>query len=210
MKRLVLACFAVLVLMAGCRKKPSEFAKLETEYSTLVTKEGDDAFESQQMDTILRGLQAIPADAADKPNAQTLAQLIISEQQRVATARHLEEPTAAQNPPPRSFDDPLPVEEEAGVDAGTADVEDAGPPQPRGGMDEKAFLSLFGSCFTPGPPAKLEGGLVATSHVLSASADCQKRFGAPGAVTSYLFTDGGLWGKSTDTTRQVDAGPPSL
>lgn len=204
MKLWALGLSVVLILAAGCRKKPSEFARLEAEYSALVTKDGDDAFESPQMDAILKGLQAVPADAADKPNAQTLAQVIISEQHRVATMRHVEEPPAAEAPPRRAGD-PEPVDEAEALAAGTDVVEDAGPPQPKGGMDEKAFLSLFGSCFAPGPPVKLEGGLIASSQVLSANADCQKRFGAPGAVTSYLFADGGLWGKSTDT-RPADAG----
>ena len=45
-----------------------------------------------------------------------------------------------------------------------------------------------------------------TSQVLSSNDDCQKQFGSSGAVTRYLFTDGGQWGKSTDTTKPVDAG----
>ena len=159
------------------------------------------------MDAVLNGLQAIPEDAIEKPRAQALATKIIAEQTRLEAEQAKPPPPApvdpfagrlpsAQPPPEKSPENP----ETAEVDAG--ELAD----QPWPGMQEQAFVTRFGGCFSPGPKAALPDGRAASAYVLSASPACQKQFGAAGAGVSYLFTDKGLWGKATETVVIRDAG----
>ena len=204
---LVLALIALSV--AGCRKKSSpEFFKFEADHSILVAREGEDAYVSPEMDVILAGLQAVPAEAIEKPRAETLAAKILAEKTRL-TASRVVKPT------------PPPVDPFAGrlTGTGSSPVEpapdstpetDAGDlPPPSTGLDLATFLQRYGRCFTEGAPTQLPNGVAATTQVLKSGADCQK-LGTAGATTLYLFVDGKVWGKATqtETVVVVDAGPP--
>lgn len=207
--RLVLLLCVMTGLLSGCRKKTSaEFYKLDGAQSVLIARDGDDAFVSPEMDTIIAGLQAVPEDSVEKPRAIELATKLASEKARVAAQRV---PKAA--PPPqgdpfagRVFGAPTPVApppEPEPIDAGDPD-------QPSAGMDEKTFERIFGTCFTKGPDTTAERGVPAKTKLLKSSPDCQKRLGTPGASTTYLFVDGGVWGTVVETRTPVDAGPPVL
>lgn len=204
MRFLPLLCvLTFLALLSGCRKKSSpEFFKLEADQSILLAREGDDAYVSPEMTAIISGLQTIPDDTLEKPRAVELAAKLTNEQARV-TAERVVKP----KPPPV---DPFAgrLNRAAPVEVPPAVVEvDAGPPsEPWTGMDEATFTSLFGKCFSGGPKSQLANGTPATSQVLGPSVECQKRLGTPGGVTSYLFVDGGVWGKIVETTTVIDAG----
>lgn len=207
-----------VVLLAGCRKKSSpEFYKLEGAQSTLVAQEGDDAYVSPEMATLIAQLNAVPEDVIEKPRAIELAARLSGEKARV-TAERVEKPKPPEVDPfegrttdvePEQTPPPVVVEEEvAVVDAGPGD-----PGEPSAGMDEATFDKLFGKCFSKGPNATVGKGLAATTKVLVSSPDCQKRLGTPGSKTSYLFVDGGVWGTAVErveVTVTVDAGqaPP--
>lgn len=206
--RFALISLCLLISFAGCRKKTSpEFFKLESAQSVLISRDGDDAYVSPEMDAIIEGLSAIPENAREKERAVELVQRLSSEKARVVAERAPKPP-----PPPRPDPfagrnlnptpvEPPPVVEEEPVDAGP-------PSEPWTGMDEATFKKLFGQCFSPGPKTELPNGTPATTQVLVSKPECQKSLGARGATTSYLFVDGGVWGKVTETFVKLDAGQP--
>lgn len=206
---LLLLCVLQGLLLPGCRKKTSaEFYKLEAAQSSLVSREGDDAWISDEMTAILTGLQAVSAEAVEKPRAEALAAKISSERSRVAAEK-------VKPPPPAPVDPfagrPSVVERPAQVEVPDAgEAEDAGeataPEQPWTGMDEKLFVERFGSCFGKPVTVPLPDGKPATAYTLGPKAECQKRLGVENGTISYLFTARGLWGKSTETTKVMDAG----
>lgn len=214
--RVLLVCLVASLVLAGCRKKSNpEFYKLEGAQSVLVTREGDDGWVSPEMDTIVSGLQAIPADALEKPRAEALVATIAAEQARVKRERTPVAPPPAQPDPfaGRTTVTPEPQgqEEEPSAPEGGEAVDAGEPAQPWTGMDEKKFLARFGSCFKAGAPITLPTGQPASSYVLLVNKpECQKQFGAPNGVLSYLFTEKGLWGKATETTQIVDGGTVTL
>lgn len=212
MRVLLLLCVLEALLLSGCRKKSSpEFYKLESQQSVLISRDGEDAYVSDEMAGVISALQAIPEDALEKPRATELAAKLSAEQARIlaeraAAAKPRPPPDQAAPPPPP----PPPPEPAAAAEAPPADQPDGGPPppaQPWAGMEEKVFQERFGKCFAAGAKATLPDGKPATRYALNPGADCQKQYGGanePGL--SYLFTDKGLWGKSNETTTVVDAG----
>jgi hypothetical protein len=213
--RLVPVLVVVLALLgAGCSKKSSkEFHRLSADQEILVTRDGDDAWASPEMDTIAAGLAAIPENTLEKERANALVAKIAAEKARVLAERE------ANKPPPRPVvappEFPRPETPEANTppptEAPTEDAVDAGPvvAQPEIGMSEADFTRLFGSCFSKGPANKLSNGTDAASvQVLSTSADCQKRFGTgmPNGETLFLFGPKGLAEKATLVMQVIDGG----
>lgn len=197
-------------LLSGCPKKSSpEFYKLEADQSILVARDGDDAWVSPEMTGIVAGLTAIPDNAIEKPRAQALVAKIAAERARV-TAERVEPPKGPQVDPfaGRLSPSGTTTEVEAVSPPPETTEGDAGaePLAPWARMEEKRFVALFGKCFASGPAAVTSDGGAATTQVLATSADCQKRFGAPNGVTSFLFTDKGLSEKIVETTVVIDAG----
>ena len=203
--RFVLSLCVVALLLTGCRKKSSpEFYKLEGAQDVLIDQRGDDAYVAPEMASIIAGLAAVPDDALEKPRAQALVTKLVAGAARVKAER-TEPPklpavdpfpglapyVAPVDPPP-----PAPVEE----------VVDAGEAEPWAGMDEATFAKRYGTCFSKGPNTEVSRGVPATSQVLASSVDCQKRLGTPRGTTSYLFVDGGVWGKVVATYALLDAG----
>ena len=211
MRVLLLLCLLVAPLLSGCKKSSPEFYKLESNQATLVAREGDDAWGSPEMDAIAAGLSAVPDDALEKPRAQALAAKIAAEKARVEAERvpavkvAAPDPFAGRFPPPQAVEATPPPPEEPAEAAAPSDGGE-GPTQPWPGMDEKSFVARFGACFGAGPAAALPDGKPASAYVLSGKPDCQKQFGVPNGVVSYLFTEKGLWGKATETTQVRDAG----
>ena len=212
MRVLLLLCVLEALVLSGCRKKSSpEFFKLDSQQSVLVARDGDDAYASQEMGAIITGLQLISEDALEKPRATELATRLTAEQTRVMAERALA--AAPKPPPPDPFAgrelSPPPSETPPAPAADPADQADAGPAPvvpPWAGMEEKLFLDRYGKCFSVGPKAALPDGRAATQYTLKDSADCQKQHGSKDTRLSYLFTEKGLWGKSSETTSVMDAG----
>jgi hypothetical protein len=211
---LLLCVLLSTLVLTGCRKKTSkEFYKLESEQSILVSRDGDDAYLSAEMDAVLAGLQAIPEDALEKDKANNLVAKLNAERDRVKAEKAAlakptpppEDPFAGRTPTPTETPTPAPEET-----APAEEVSDAGEPevtQPVSGMDEKVFVQKFGSCFSAAPEATLPDGRKAHAYELNAKdAKCQKQFGQPDTTVRYLFTDRGLWGKATETLQVRDAG----
>lgn len=204
--RIVLLC--LLLALSGCRKKTSaEFYKLESNQSILIAQDGDDAYVSDEMAAIIAGLDAVPEDTIEKPRATALATSLRAEQARVALEKA---PKPKEPPPPDPFagrfqQTPTATPEPEAEVPGSVTT-DAGGLELVAGMDEKTFVGLFGKCFAPGPASKISDGGAATTQVVGSSEACVKKHGTPGAVTSYLFTREGYWGKSEQRMVVVDAG----
>ena len=212
MRVLLLLCVLEALALSGCRKKTSpEFYKLDSQQSVLLSRDGDDAYLTAEMASVIAGLQAIPEDAVEKDKATALATKLSAEQTRVQAERAV---AVAPKPEPvnpfANRESSISAETPPATAEGVPDAdEDAGPPpvvQPWPGMDEKTFVERYGTCFTAGDKTSLPDGKPATAYLLNGSAECQKQYGAPGTRFSYLFTAKGLWGKASETTSVVDAG----
>jgi hypothetical protein len=194
--------------LAACRKQSSEaFHRLDAQQSVLISRDGDDAYVSSEMDAIIAGLNGVPDNALEKDRAVALAGKLRAEQRRVREERTPPVVNATPQPPPEPLRNLFPPEPAAPVAAQPTPVEDAGPPQdPWAGMEEKEFLALFGRCFSPGDSATAPDGGVAKTHVVRDQQDCA-RHAQPGVTkTLFLFVDGKLWGTRGVTI--IDAGPP--
>ncbi|MFZ5438966.1 MAG: hypothetical protein ACOZQL_03100 [Myxococcota bacterium] len=211
MSRLLLALCCLLAVSA-CRKKSSdEFFKLEAAATMLVDRDGDDAWASDEMERIATGLSAVPDSALEKDRATALVEKIRGEQRRVKAEREAAAKEVAARPPPPTGPS-FPAEPAPAPPPPEDARPDAGPPsEPWAGMDEKTFLSLFGTCVRGAPAMALPDGGAATAHRVLDDASCQKRFGAPSAETFFLFGPQGLWGRTHVTTvvKTVDAGAPA-
>lgn len=221
MRRFALALCLVLSLLS-CRKKTSaEFYRVDGEIQVLVAKEGDDAWVSAEMQALEQQLQAIPADVVEAPKVQALLAKLQAERGRVKAERDAEQAerdtanaaaAAANAPAAAEPTEPDPAQPTGdGDDANAADAGPPADPVPTLGMPEADFLARFGACVTAGPAVAVPGGLKGASQVVSADAQCQKRLGEAGVKTSFVFVDGKLHGKQTETpgtVQLVDAGSP--
>jgi hypothetical protein len=203
MRVALLCCLGLAVLSSSCRKKTyAEFYKLETEQSSLISRDGDDAYLSPEMETIIAGLNAVPDNAREYERARELSSKLQIEQQRMRAEREaaVVKPTEVDTSPPV----PMPAAVVVPVDAPVAAAADAGPSQPYGGMPEKDFVAAFGSCFRAGAAVPGEDGGAASTQVVIDRSDCTKRFGQAGATTSYIFgSANGLQGKRTEIVTET-------
>jgi len=205
MRVALLCCLGLAVLSSSCRKKTyTEFYKLEAEQSSLISRDGDDAYLTPELEAVIAGLNAVPENAREYERARELSSKLQLEQQRVRAER------TAEVVKPAEVDTALPVPMPAAVvpvDAPVAAAVDAGPSQPYGGMSEKDFVAAFGTCFRAGAAVPgLDGGSASTQVVIDRS-DCTTRFGQDGATTSYVFgSANGLQGKRTQivTVRKTE------
>lgn len=203
----------VLVLSAaGCRKKSApEVYRLEGDVEVLVTREGDPAWESEEMAAVERQLGAIPADVVEAPRAQALLAKIQTQRARVKAEREALEAKPPELAPPPRDDSPS-----LGAGAGEApsgDEVDAGSPvaAPTLGMSESAFLAAFGSCFKAGPAVEVPDAGRGSSHVVLGKPECEARFGEKGSIVAWVFVDGKLSGRRFEgapTVEYIDAGSP--
>jgi hypothetical protein len=85
----------VALTAAGCRKPSSpEFFQLEAAQASLLAREGDEALEGNELAGIITRLDAIPADALEKPRAEALVAKLRAAQARARAARVAAEPKA--------------------------------------------------------------------------------------------------------------------
>lgn len=221
MRAALLTCLLLGLTVSGCKKKTSaEYYRLEGEHSVLVTRDGEDAYESAEMETILTGLRAVPEDAVEKPKADALIATITAEQARLkkeAAPKNAPTPTEDVNARYEALKAAR-IEELEAADAGATDPGvDAGPPEPWKGMSEADFLKLYGECFTRGEPVPMGDAGIAASQQVNDDAKCQAKHGTSGATTRWLFLNGGLLAKLVETsssrssseTKVLDAGRPA-
>ncbi|MGV3619309.1 MAG: hypothetical protein ACO1OB_00750 [Archangium sp.] len=215
MRVALLACVLLCAALSGCKKKTAtEFYRLEGEHSVLVTREGDAAYETTEMENIIAGLRAIPADTVEKPRAEALLGAIAAEQARVQREK------VVVNTPPPTVDDVnaryaalKAARDNPVVNPEPPPAPDAGaqvPTEPYKGMAEAEFIKVFGSCYERGAPVVIADGGLSTSMKLRADAKCQQQFGTPGATTRWLFGHEGLYARLVETEQRqavtVDAG----
>lgn len=196
--------------LASCRKQSSEaFHRLDAEQSVLISRDGDDAYVSNEMDVIIAGLNGVPENALEKDRAVALSGKLRAEQRRVREERTPAVVKAAPPQPAEPLRNLSPPEPVAPVTPPPPPDEDAGPPTaPFAGMEEKAFLALFGRCFSAGEATPGPDGRPAKTQVVVDGSDCLKKFGRPGATrTLYVFVDGRFQLVRTQTL--VDAGTPA-
>ncbi|MEW5740455.1 MAG: hypothetical protein AB1938_16125 [Myxococcota bacterium] len=216
MRRLAILVLAVAAALSGCRKKTApEFYELESSYSIMVARDGDDAYASEEMDRVLEGLKKIPADAVEGPRASSLVTTITTERARVAREAQEREAAlaAAEQPsqaPPSgpSLFEPI----KAPAPAAGADGQDAGaiPTRPWGGMTEAELQKHFGSCFTAGPPKTIPGHPEGSSFRVNDDAACRQKFGStdPNTSTFLVFVKDALIGQTTEQKTVIPGKPP--
>jgi hypothetical protein len=200
-----------LLVVAGCRKKSApEYYALESDYSILVAREGDDAYASEDMDTILARLRAIDPDALEGPKAAELAAKIEAERQRVARETKEKEAADALAAVRRQAEfrpgvvtsaiQSEPQGPEGALPAQVVDV-DAGRRKPYGGMPRAEFEKLYGDCFDSGPAMTLPNQPEGSSMVLRDDAACRSEFGVadPATKTYFVFVKDALVGQRSET-----------
>src|SRR6185436_1608185 len=93
--RAAAVALSVCLLLSGCRKKSArEYYRLESDYSVLVSRDGDAAYDEPELATIIEGLNAIPADALERPKAEALLATIATETLRVRKDKPAPTPVA--------------------------------------------------------------------------------------------------------------------
>jgi hypothetical protein len=198
MRAALLVCLMFAVVFSACGKKTfPEFYKLEAQQSALISRDGEDAYVSPEMDAVIAGLLAVPENAREHDRAAELVGTLQREQQRIKAERQaavgVTAPVEAAMPPPVL---PRVVEEAPTTDT---PVTPPAPSEPVGGMEEKAFVAAFGKCFSSGSPQPGADGGPANTQVLRDSPECLKRFGQAGAKTTYIFGSAdGLQRKRTE------------
>lgn len=212
---LILPCVLAALVVSGCAKKSSkEFHKLSADQELLVLRDGDDAWVSAEMSTILGGLEAVPENTIEKPRAAALVEKIKAERARVEQERA--EAAKPRPAPEDPFAGRLPSASGAVVEPAPAAADqgatDGGAPQaprPFLGMSEALFTQLFGACVSPGPTVKLSSGAdAATVLELTKSPECRKKLGVEQAEgsTVFLFGPKGLAEQVTTTIGIIDGG----
>jgi hypothetical protein len=185
----------MLAITAGCRKKSSpQFFEAERRHQSLITRDGDDAYLSLDMDGVLDLLRQVPADAVEASRATELTATIQAAQARVRAERE-----AAGKPPP-------PPDEYVRTDEGSEPV----PPRdetplpidgpPAGGMAEAEFTAKYQGCVT-GPkeiPVDVPPGK-APAYAVRETPECQKKLFVTGNV-QFFFLEKRLAGRVVTRT----------
>jgi hypothetical protein len=192
----------------GCRKKTApQYYDLESRYSVAITRDGDDAYSSAEMDGIVAGLSAIAPDTVEGPKAVTVLERIAAARARLAQEK-AEAARAIQPTVAPTFDrDPSPT-----PTAPPAAAPDAGDPaEPTGGMGIEDFRRIFGLCMTdvgpldsPGTTEKAHGFTNQDSVI------CRTRLHLDeNSKATYVFTGGRLTERRLERSvlTMVDAGP---
>lgn len=214
--RRVAILLLVLAAGTGCRKKTApEFYGLESTYSIMVARDGDEAYATETMDQVLAGLEQIPANTVEGPKAAELAATIKRERARIAQEEKDREAAlaAAEAPPEGPGPGPslFPPLDQPATPSGPVDA--GGPQAPWGGMSSGDFSRLFGACFDAGPNKTLPGQPEGTTFVLKDDPKCRVQFKLvdPAASLYFVFVKDALIGQTTEkktTTETVKPAPP--
>ncbi|MBL8938401.1 MAG: hypothetical protein JNM69_27795 [Archangium sp.] len=202
----------VVLALTGCGKKSSkEFFAAQGRYESLVAREGDDAYVSDEMKQISAALAGVPTNAVEYDRARALIAKIDTERTRVEAEQAAEaaalaaaqaptvdsRPSELLAPPPAQPANPSPTE------AVNAD----GPPE--GGLPEAAFVQKYGRCATGPIKQTIDGVGEVPTYKANGTPDCLKKLGLT-EVSSFFFVKGALAGRvsaSVTTNRTTfDAG----
>lgn len=177
--RTLLVALTLAAALAGCRKpQPSlEYLEASGSYSTLVARDGDEAYASEEMARIEQVLSSVPAASADAAAAKALLEEIAKEKRRIADelSQAQREREALERAP--EFSD-APQPDRAPPSEPTAEPEDAGAPEagPQVGMTVATLTEKFGECFRPGDSVVMGSGETAIAWPRVAAGDCVRRF----------------------------------
>jgi hypothetical protein len=204
----------VLLSLVGssCRKKTwAPYYQLDGQQSVLVARDGEGAYESPEMDTIITALNAAPENAKEREQALALATRLSAARDRVKAERAAVQDTVVVGAAPvmeQRREVPTPKAPPPAPTQPTAEAIDAGPSYPAAGMSLEAFTTAFGTCFTAGPAVKTREGKSATSQQVKPEAACLSRYAAGEKATSevlFLFADGKLVGtRITERTQKSE------
>jgi len=213
--RAAAVALSVCLLLSGCRKKSArEYYRLESDYSVLVSRDGDAAYNEPELTTIVEGLKAIPEEALERPKAEALLATIATETARVRK----ENPAPAPVEVPKGNAEALYAglqqarQEQADAVAAAADAA-VKYTEPVKGMSEADFVKTWGDCFEKGENVTLPDGRAAASQRVRDLTMCQAKWGN----AMWVFDAQGLIGKlvnaaassSSSETKVLDAGKPS-
>jgi hypothetical protein len=212
MRKIVTIALGLLLLPSCQQKSAPEFYMLESKFQTLVARESDDAFDTDEMSEIANGLKAIAPGTLESPKAAALLAKIAEETKRVANDRAEEEKEKKAQAAAEARNFPSGGSSGSTREA-TPEVEpvDAGlPDKPVMGMSETDFRQAFGKCFIEGPTRKIPG--VGEGKGLEVRADpaCQSKFGSAAGKTVYHFVGGKLATTSLETPPPPATEPPSI
>lgn len=190
----------VLLALTGCGKKSSkEFFAAQVRYESLVSREGDDAFVSDEMKQIAAAFAAVPSNAVEYDRARALIAKIDAERARVEAERAAEAAAlAAQTAPvgdsrPSELLSPPPAQPVA-ANPNTAVVNADGPPE--GGLPEAVFMQKYGRCATGPIKQAIDGVGEVPTYKANSTPDCLKKLGVAEG-TSFFFVKGALAGRVT-------------
>ncbi len=196
-----------VLALAACRKKSApEYYQLESNVSILSTRDGDEAWGSDEMGQTLAALKKVDPEAVEGPKAQALVAKIEGERARVAREAAEAEAAAKVPSPPnvRLSERPSSAPPPEPVDAGR-------PERPYLGMSQGEFKSLFGACMQPEGEQPVPGlGTVVAWSVRGTDAACRKKYGLVDESVRhlYLFQNNQLSAERTEqrTTVILDGG----
>jgi hypothetical protein len=211
----------MLLLCAGlalsaCRKKSArEYYQLESTYSIMVARDGDDAYADPVMDQVLTQLRAIDPATVEGPKAAELAQKIDAERGRLAAekaaaaAELAAQAAAAANA--KSLPSLLDAPQNRPPPDAVAAV-DAGPGTPYAEMAISEFNKRFGACMDPPAESEVPGLGKTVTFAVKKTTACATQFKVPDDTRLlYVFKDGVLRGERTEkkTLVMLDAGAPA-
>lgn len=210
MRTLVIVLLGASLWLGGCRKKSApQFYSLESTYSILVARDGDEAYADPAMDEVVQGLKAIAPETVEGPRAAKLLEAIGVERARLAAEQaEVARLDAAGKVPRPQLPSLLSPTRAATVDAGRAAV-DAGQSLPWAEMPLHEFNRLFGRCMEPPAETELAGLGKVLSFAVLGQPTCREQFKVPDDTRLlYVFKDGVLRGERTErrTVTIQDAG----
>lgn len=211
MRTLVVVLLCLAAALPGCRKKSApQFYQLESTWSIMVARDGDDAYQDPVMDQVVTGLEQIPPDAIEGPKASELLAKIAGERARLAAekaaAEKLEAAAATERASLPSLFEPPAAAPAADPAAARAAV-DAGPPRPFSGMTREAFQKAWGDCTEAAGELEVPGLGAMTGFAVQDRYACRQRLGVPeDARHVFLFKDGKL--KVERTEKVQPPAPP--
>jgi hypothetical protein len=198
-----------LLGLGACRKKTApEYYQLESNVSILSTRDGDDAWGSDEMEQTLAALKKVDPEALEGPKARALISQIETERARVAReAAAAEAARAVPSPPAERF-----TETKTNAQPVPSEPLDAGKPErPYLGMSQGEFKSLFGACMQLDGELPVPGlGTTTAWSVRNTDSACRKKYGLVDETVRhfYLFQNNQLSAERTEqrTTVTLDAG----
>jgi hypothetical protein len=227
MRAFVTVLLCATLAFTGCRKKSAlEFYKLESTYSVMTARDGEEAYEDPAMDEVVAGLKAIGEDTVEGPKAVALLAKIAAERARLAQEKAAAEAelAAAQAAAKRTLPSLIETQKDPTTPpaiAPTPSAVDAGPTRPYQGMTRAEFDKAFSACTESAGEIDVPGQGPMQGAAVQDRYSCRQQFSVPeGTRYVFLFKDGKLKVERTEQlpapvappkpAQPVDAGPPAV